>query len=313
MKLPIHFAPIQGYTDAAYRNLHARLIGGVEAYYSPFVRIERGTFRQRDLRDVDPQNNTVPHFIPQFLASDPEEAKRLIDHLAEMGHKEMDINMGCPFPILVKKHKGCGVLPHPTEVEQLMQVVRSYGDIRFSLKLRLGWERVEETLALASLLNELPLKHITIHARYGIQQYKGEVDDTAFGRLYEELKHPLIYNGDLLTRTDLEQTAARFPRLAGVMMGRGLLANPFLAIEYAEDRERSRQEQADILRTLHRQLLDHYAAHLQGDVQLLTKMKTFWEYLLPDADRKMRKAIHKSGSLRNYEAAVATLFQSMTT
>ena len=68
--LPIHLAPLQGYTEAAYRNAHAAVFGGVDVYHTPFVRIDRGEFRHKDVRDILPENNRVPHLIPQLIASE---------------------------------------------------------------------------------------------------------------------------------------------------------------------------------------------------------------------------------------------------
>ena len=57
--LPIHFAPLQGYTEAFYRNAHAKYFGGVDTYYTPFVRLERGDPRRRDVRGIEPEENKV--------------------------------------------------------------------------------------------------------------------------------------------------------------------------------------------------------------------------------------------------------------
>ncbi|MGG6498906.1 UNVERIFIED_CONTAM: tRNA-dihydrouridine synthase, partial [Bacteroidetes bacterium 56_B9] len=77
-------------------------------------------------------------------------------------------------------------------------------DLQFSVKMRLGWENPEESLALLPLLNELPLTHIIMHPRLGKQQYKGEVDLKGFEAFYNECRHPLIYNGGLLTVEDIQ-------------------------------------------------------------------------------------------------------------
>lgn len=66
--LPIHFAPLQGYTEVFYRNAHAACFGGIDTYYTPFVRLEKGGFRHRDVRGIEPGNNQVPHLIPQLIA-----------------------------------------------------------------------------------------------------------------------------------------------------------------------------------------------------------------------------------------------------
>lgn len=312
-RLPIHFAPLQGYTDAIYRRAHARIFGGVDTYYSPFTRVEHGEIRRKDVRDVLPESNQGIHLIPQLIAPHPEKAEVILRLFAGYGYKEADVNLGCPFPLLAKRHNGSGILPYPDEVRALLTtIVAQHPDIRFSVKLRLGWERADECLALLPLFNELPLTHVVLHPRLGRQQYKGEVDLDAFEAFYEQCRHPLYYNGDLLTVADIDRIAVRFPQLAGVVIGRGLLANPALAWEYREGRALSREELARKVSQLHTEVFEANQALLQGgEAQLLAKMKSFWEYLLPDANRKAHKLIHKTGKLSNYLGAVSNLLGSL--
>lgn len=302
---PLHFAPLQGYTEAPYRDAHASVFGGIDTYYTPFVRIERGEFRRKDTRDIEPENNHVAHLVPQLIASDVEKAKTILALFIEKGYREVSINLGCPFPILAKRHNGSGMLPYPEEVKALLAMVEQHPEIRFSVKMRLGWESPEECLALAPLLNALPLEHVALHARLGKQQYKGEVDLDAFAAFAEVCQKPLIYNGDLLTVEDIQRIEKRFPQLAGIMIGRGLLANPALAMEYKTGVSLSPEQLREKLRTLHATVYARYEGQLQGgDEQMLHKIKPFWDYLEPALDRKVWKAIHKSGSLNKYQAAV---------
>lgn len=307
--VPIHFAPLQGYTEAAYRRAHARFFGGIETYYSPFVRVEHGEIRRKDLRDTDPARNEGLHLVPQLIAPDAERLQQIAAHFAEAGYREVDINLGCPFPMLAKRHNGSGMLPYPEEVEALLTAaVTKCSDLRFSVKMRLGWERPDECLALLPLLNSLPLTHITLHPRLGKQQYKGETDLDGFAAFYEGCRLPLIFNGDLHSADDIRCITDRFPRLAGVMIGRGLLANPALALEYREGTALTHDERTDRLRRLHDAVFDSYRAQLEGgEAQLLAKMKPFWEYLLPEGDRKARKTIQKTTLLTHYLSAVNIL------
>lgn len=243
--LPIHFAPLQGYTDAVYRRAHARIFGGIETYYSPFVRMEHGEIRRKDARDIGPENNPGLHLIPQLIAPDTDKLEHIMSLFIEKGYREADINLGCPFPMLARRHNGSGMLPYPEEVKALLsEAIDRHPDIRFSVKLRLGWEQAEECLALLPLFNELPLAHIILHPRLGKQQYKGEVDLEGFEAFYKECTHPLFYNGDLHTAEDIRSIATRFPRLAGIVIGRGLLANPALALEYKQGTPVSSDEMA---------------------------------------------------------------------
>lgn len=304
-KLPIHFAPLQGFTDAPYRNAHETVFGGIESYYTPFVRVEKGGFRTRELRDIEQENNTVRHIIPQLIASTPDEMRKLITLFQQKGHSEANLNMGCPFPMLARRHKGSGILPYPEEVEKLLQCMEEFPDMQFSVKMRLGWANPEECLALLPLLNNVPLKQVTLHARIGEQQYKGETDWNSFEAFYNECKHPLIYNGSINTLEDINEVRNRFPNLSGIMIGRGLLTNPALALEYQQGIQLSRKEMLAKVKALHNQLFDYYEAHLQGNDQLLNKLKTIWEYLLPDMDKKFKKKIHKCTKIEVYRAAVA--------
>lgn len=310
-KLPIHFAPLQGYTDAIYRQAHARIFGGIASYYTPFVRIEHGDFRRKDVRELETENNRVVVLTPQLIASTPETILHILSLFIEKGYQKVDINLGCPFPTLAKRHNGAGLLPYPDEVKALLSAaLEAHPDIRFSVKMRLGWEDAAECMALLPLLNSLPLSHITMHPRLGKQQYKGEVDLEAFQRFYAECEKPLVYNGDLLTLDDIERIESRFPRLAGLMIGRGLLANPALAIEYQQGEPLSPQAMMEKIRLLHADVFSQYGNLLEGgEQQLLTKMRTFWEYLLPDGDRKAKKVIHKTSKLSNYQAAVSNLLR----
>ena len=307
--LPIHFAPLQGYTDVIYRNAHAACFGGIDAYYTPFVRLEKGTFRHRDVRGIEPGNNQVPHLIPQLIAPTAEKAEKILSLFIEKGYKEADINMGCPFPILAKRHNGSGILPYPEEVKALLSLITKYPQINFSIKMRLGWEDPEECLKLAPIINELPLRQVVMHPRLGKQQYKGEVDLKAFEAFQHVCKHPLIYNGDINHIEDIHRIQEQFPGLAGMMIGRGLLANPALAWEYQQNRTLEFDEMKEKIQSMHTYVYEEYIEQLKGGyLQILNKMKAFWEYLLPNADRKLLKAIHKSTNLHKYTQAVHAFF-----
>ena len=310
MSLPIHFAPLQGYTDDVYRRIHHDLFGGITTYYTPFVRMEGGGVRSKDMRDIRPEFNEGVPVVPQIIVKSMKEFEYLTNVVEEKGYQEIDINMGCPFPMQAKHGRGSGLLAHTDIIQEISQAIQEKKHLHFSVKMRLGWEDANECMTLLPLLNSLPLSHITMHPRLGKQQYKGEVDLEAFQRFYAECEKPLIYNGDLLTLEDIDTISNRFPRLGGLMIGRGLLANPALAIEYQQGAPLSPKEKIEKIRLLHADVFSQYGNLLEGgDLQLLTKMRTFWEYLLPDGDRKAKKVIHKTSKLSNYQAAVSNLLK----
>ena len=102
MALPIYFAPLQGYTEDCYRRIHHEVCGFVDDYYTPFVRLEHGTVRGKDMRDVDPENQAGMSLVPQLIVRDAGELNALLTVLRPMGYRRIDINMGCPFPLQTK-------------------------------------------------------------------------------------------------------------------------------------------------------------------------------------------------------------------
>ena len=179
--MQIHFAPIQGYTDSVYRSAHFKLFGNsIHKYYTPFIRLEKGEIRKHDSKEFGADRNSElienSMLTPQILPANAEEADYLINELTNTGHKEIDINLGCPFPMIAKHHKGCGLLPYPDEVKELLGVTAKHPDLKFSLKMRLGLENANEWKELTSIINNTPLSHVTIHPRTGRQQYKGEIN-----------------------------------------------------------------------------------------------------------------------------------------
>lgn len=310
MEYKIHFAPLQGYTDAVYREVHALVFGGVEAYYTPFVRVEKDGFRNKDIRDITPDRNVDTPVVPQLIAATPDEFRRLTALFLGQGYRQADINMGCPFPMQARLHRGAGILPYTEEAVALLQVIREFPEMNFSVKLRLGWDSPDEVFALLPCIDSLLLTHVTLHPRIGRQQYKGCADMDSFTRFYEGCTHPLFYNGDLNSLDDIDRIISRYPCLSGVMLGRGLLSSPWLAEEYLTGKSLTDTEKKVRLLRFHTLLFEKYSAILEGgEHQVLAKMKTLWDYLLPDAEKRLRKKILKSNQLSTYQQAVKELLQ----
>lgn len=306
--MEIHFAPLQGYTDDCYRRAHHQLLGGIDCYYTPFVRLEHGAAREKDLRDVRPDFNEGVPVVPQVIARDGQELSALISVLRPMGYERLDINMGCPFTLQTRHGRGAGLLPNPEAVEDICRIVRQHeGELTFSVKMRLGLHEVDEWERVLPILNDTPLAHICLHPRTADEGYKGAVHLDEFARFAHLCVHPLLYNGDLHTPADLARICQQFPSLKGVMIGRGLLARPSLALEFCEGQELSEWEQTRHLLTLHRALLADYAQFIPSESQLHQKLRSFWDYAEPTIGRKAWKKIHKAGSMRNYLLAIQEL------
>lgn len=299
--LPIHFAPLQGYTEDVYRRLHQSIFGGVDVYYTPFVRIEHGEVRSKDMRDVKPEFNEGVNVVPQIIASDANEVSKLLSILQPLGYQRVDINMGCPFPLQTKHGRGAGLLANPEKVKEIADVIRTNESVTFSVKMRLGLDKYNQWEEVIPILNDIPLEHITVHPRIATQQYKGELNMEEFERILEKSKHPIIYNGEIQTLSDIKRIEDKYGSyLHALMIGRGLLARPSLAYEYKHNHEMSDNELMQKIRQLHSGLLEHYQRIIPGEAQQLNKIRTFWDYMETTIGRKQWKKVKKAGNMKNY-------------
>lgn len=298
--MKISFAPIQGYTDHIYRRIHSDFFKGVDHYYTPFLRLPQ---RNKDIKDVNPTNNNMELVTPQIIGGKSEEMQFLLEYVESLGYTRVDLNFGCPFRVIVKKGKGCGTLNKPETFAELLKEVPNMSSLKLSLKIRLGWDNIEQLMQHVDLINQLPFTSVAVHARYGQQEYKGECDLDAFEQFYSKCTHPIVYNGDIQTPKDAEEIMQRFPKLEGIMIGRGLLADPALAqkIKGIESEEMD-------YRGFHDALLAEYSTSYEGgDHQILDKMKTIWDYFRPETDRKILKQIKKCRKLNDYKGIIGSM------
>lgn len=302
----IYIAPLQGHTDAAYRHFHADVYGGDYTYYTPFMRVEKGEIREKDLREFTSELNANHHVIPQVIFKSAEELDILLKALTDTGASEIDLNMGCPFPLQTARGRGAATVANRELLSSLGEVLAKYPDVKFTAKMRLGYENPDEWKVNADIINELPLAHIVIHPRVARDQYKGEIRMGALKEFVESIKHPIIYNGEIHTPDDWERIKNEVPGLQGVMIGRGLLGRPSLANELNGESYTDKERLTKML-TLHRRLLDHYESVLCGDHQVLSKIGGFWEYAEPEIGRKAWKAISKAKTMPKYRSAMALI------
>lgn len=298
-------APLQGYTDAAWRHFHSAIYGGIDTYFTPFMRVERGEVRPRDIKGITSSLNGNHNLIPQIIFRDATEFEMLVDAVKEAGSDKVDLNLGCPFPPQVKHGRGAALVTAPDVLKEIREVIASkYPHLSFSAKMRLGVNDSCEWQNAISEINAMPLTHLTVHPRIATQQYVGELDMTQFGELLKATYHPVVYNGDIRTLENILSIGETYPALAGIMIGRGLLARPSLVAEWREGKEWDEAKRIDRLLQFHKLLFEYYSDSLCGDAQILSKIKPFWEYLEEEIGRKPAKAIKKATSVNKYLSAV---------
>lgn len=308
-----YFAPVQGHTDASYRHFHALHYGhhaGGDSeiiYTTPFIRLEKGEIRKKDLKDATSELNEGVHTIPQIIFKNREELLTLVNLLKNQGAGRIDINMGCPFPLQTSRGRGAATIANPECREAVKEVVETNPEIIFSLKMRLGFAE-EEYLPLIETLNQIKLDHLAVHPRTAKDQYTGDLHDDAFRNIYELSSNPLVYNGEIHNPADAAAIMERYPDLAGIMIGRGALGRPSLFAEIISGEEWDENRRRKEMLAFHRELFRHYSDTLiGGDHQVLSKIHPFWEYSETEIGRKAWKAIKKASNISKYQTALALI------
>ena len=335
----LSLGPFQGITDAPFRNVFKRHFGGIDKYYTPFFTGIHKEDHAKNLQgeEIDPRYNDAETLTPQILSTDAEEILRFAKQCKQLGYKEINLNMGCPFPRVANKKRGCGLLPYPDKVEAMLERVFEEIEMKFSVKCRLGYFDPDEIDAIIPIFNKFPLSELIIHPRIGKQLYKGEADVQRFAELIPTIKAPLVYNGDIVSVESFERIQETVKPVNEFMLGRGILSNPFLAEEirvrlgchvaplcsaprndgdeYVIARE-ERPKQPNLTRTerLYAYVVDLYEdrlRHAGGSPKVLGRMKELWSYLMYSFDepQDIWRKIKKINALKEYEEAVEAVFQ----
>jgi len=304
--MEIYLAPLQGLTDWIFRESFAQHIGKFDKTFSPFIRVQNGDFyRPSQCNDILSQNNTFQKPIPQFLGNNADSFKRFEEFCLNHNYPEVNINLGCPFPMVTGKKMGSGLLLHPELVKDLFESIYSTTQLKISIKCRLGLENATEFEQLIPIFNSFPFEEIILHPRVGKQQYKGEVDLNSFTRYAPLLKHPVCYNGDILTVADVENIRTLAPEVNSIMIGRGILQNPFLLAEI-RNQDLSKKDKEKMLINFHLSIIEHCKQKYSGDLHMLKRLEELWAYQAEGfADRhKILKQVKKSKTLAQYEAVI---------
>jgi tRNA-dihydrouridine synthase len=301
----LYIAPLQGFTDCAFRAAFCTAIGRPDAAFSPFIETHKPDARM--YRDVIPEKNSGCRLIPQILGNKAEEMLPVIEHLQQLGYDEINWNLGCPYPMVTRRQMGAGLLPYPDKIEQILKELFARISVCLSVKMRLGFENKEEIQAVIPVLNDYPFSEVIVHGRTATQMYNGENDLDAIVKVASQMRHPVCYNGDLFSLEKYQYVVANCFNINRFMLGRGLLSNPLLLQEIKTDKKLSTGEVLIAIRKLHEQLVYQNSQRLSGSSHFVNKMKPYWEYFalsLPNREKELRK-VRKATTIEGYLSASA--------
>lgn len=303
----IYSAPLQGFTDFRFRNAFHQFFGGIDQYIAPYIRVKgKLEIKPASERDLLPANNVSLHLIPQIITKDSDEFIFVANHVQKLGYTELNWNLGCPYPMIAKRGMGSGLLSIPEKIDKILNRVCAETDIQISVKMRLGYESSKEIFNVLPILEKYRLANIAIHPRIGKQLYKGEVDLKVFEECLGLTSHKIFYNGDITSVGRFREMKERFPTINHWMIGRGLIADPFLPAMIKADNPVYPENRYELFSSFHDALFSSYEEALSGQKHLLMKMYSFWEFFIhsfPHTPKGLKK-IKKAQNLNVYREVV---------
>ena len=338
--MQVYFAPLESITGYVFRNVFEKYYGGIDRYFTPFITAtDSKRLRNKEMRDILPENNQVGCLIPQIMSNRAEEFLRVAGQMAELGYDTVNLNLGCPARTVVSKGKGSGFLARTVALDRFLEEIYRECPLKISIKTRLGVDDPEEFPEIIDIYNQYPVEELIIHPRVQKDYYKNTPNLDMFAEAVQRCNMPLCYNGDICSLEDYDRICARFPEVTRVMIGRGLLAHPELALQIREReaygkeqtarssdegagngpqnmsgaggmRNLSEKERLNWIGAYANALCKAYCEAYGPGQPVLFKMKELWGFLadsMPDG-KKLRKKVHKVQRLDGYQRLMREVF-----
>lgn len=273
-----YLAPIQGITDSSFRNIYCSIFGDIDCCMAPFVSaVAEGKVSRKLFRDILPENNIKNKVIPQILGNSAESIVGTANAIKELGYEEINLNLGCPYPMVTKKNRGAGLLRDTDNLDRLLDDIFSQINIRLSIKTRIGFESTDEIIKLMDVYNRYPMSELIVHPRVASQMYSGRANIDAFIKVVGLCRQKLVYNGDICSRSFFYDLQKKLPGIDRWMIGRAAISNPFLPEMIRHNTPIPENANERFFR-FHDELYMAYSEKFHGPAHLLDRMKGFWRY-----------------------------------
>jgi tRNA-dihydrouridine synthase B len=272
-------APMQDVTDLPFWTLLARY-GGADVYYTEYFRVHATSNLEPWIRESIVRNPTGRPVIAQMIGNDIPSLVRTAKELQRLPVVAIDLNLGCPAPVVYRKCAGGGLLREPQRVDAILGALREAVGIKFTVKTRLGFDSPRVFDELLPIFAKHSIDLLTVHGRTVAEMYRSEVHYDFIARAVAALDCPVLANGNVYSAAKADEVL-RTTGARGLMIGRGAIRNPWL---FHQIRQRGRGETLFIPRG--REVLDYVRALYRitcptamREAAQVQKMKKYMNYL----------------------------------
>lgn len=307
--IKIDLAPLQGFTDQAFRSSMVSCMSGIDRFFIPYLSTDHLPLRKNAEFHPENRNDNI-ETVPQLLPANMDELKTLVSIVERAGYKTVNINAGCPYPMVMNRGRGASLLEKPFLVADFIRYINDYTALEVGVKTRLGIHTEDDILNLLDKFHNVTVSEVILHVRTASQMYKGKVSVKGFDRcrvLFPNFDY--VYNGDIFCFHDWEETEKMLLGQSHWMIGRGILQNPFLPWQIKNRSELLPDDFQSALLHFVENWIDRVENESNDHGHALNRVQNQFFYLhhaFPDP-QKARRMIRKAKSLAEVRHALGWL------
>ncbi|MEQ1851783.1 MAG: tRNA-dihydrouridine synthase family protein [Chthoniobacteraceae bacterium] len=269
-------APMQDVTDLPFWGLMKRY-GGADVYFTEYFRVHSDSHPEKWILDSIRHNPTGRPVVAQMIGNDIPSLVRTARALQEFPVAAIDLNLGCPAPIVYRKCAGGGLLREPQRIDSILGALRDAVRVKFTVKTRIGFDDPGVFDELLPIFSRHSLDLLTVHGRTVSEMYRSEVRYEYIARAVAAMPCPVLANGNVHSAAKAEEVLAS-TGAHGLMIGRGAIRNPWI---FEQFRQRRRGVEPMVPRG--RDVLDYiralYEAVCTPDVREISQVQKMKKYL----------------------------------
>ena len=228
---------MQDVTDLPFWRLLAGY-GGVDVYFTEYFRVHAVSRLDKYILRSITENPTGRPVVAQIIGNDIPALVRTARELQQYPVAAVDLNLGCPAPVVYRKCAGGGLLRDPARIDAILGALRAAVTVKFTVKTRIGFDQPAEFDRLLPVLARHALDLLVVHGRTVREGMKSLVHYDRIAQAVAAMRCPVVANGDIFSARGglavLNQTHAK-----GLMVGRGAIRNPWI---FQQLRQRLRGE-----------------------------------------------------------------------
>ena len=272
-------APMQDVTDLPFWGL-VQSYGGADLYYTEYFRVHGDSRLEKWILESITQNPTRRPVIAQMIGNDIPSLVRTAKELQNHPIAAIDLNLGCPAPVVYRKCAGGGLLRDLPRIDAILGALRDAVQIKFTVKTRIGFDDPSIFEALLAIFARHSLDLLTVHGRTVAERYRSGVHYDFIARAVEQLPCPVLANGNVCSATKAAEVL-NLTRARGVMIGRAAIRNPWIFTQIRQQQSGQQIFQPtghDVLVYI-RALYETTSGEIRHELQRVQKMKKYLNFL----------------------------------